>query len=248
MPYRQLQPRELVFREGDMGDVAYIIESGRVEILKHADHGEVPLAILDSGEILGETALIEPGSPRSATARAIEPVKLQVISPDDFQVLFGECPPALIAIMKKLMLRLRQQNARVAARERATVLLDAEINQVTVQPGSDAMIGKFEPITVSIANFPFSIGGYASGERPGPHQLNLECFEQPMIISPHHANLEQGDDGIYFVDQGSRFGTLVNNQPIGRGKPAFKAPIVPGENRILLGGPHSPYALLLMAS
>lgn len=248
MAHRQLQTREIVFREGDIGDLAYIIESGRVEILKHADHGEVPLAILDAGEILGETALIEPGSPRSATARAIEPCRLQVISPEDFQVLFGECPPALIAIMKKLMSRLRIQNARIAAKERATVRLDAEINQVTIQPGSDAMMGKFEPVTVSVANFPYSIGGYESGQTPGQQQLNLECFENPILVSPHHANLELQEDGLFFVDHGSRFGSVVNNQAIGRGKPAFKAPLLLGENRVLLGGMQSPYALVLTAS
>jgi CRP-like cAMP-binding protein len=248
MSYRQLNTYELVFREGDLGDVAYVIESGKIEILKQADHGMVPLAVLPEGEILGETALFEPGCPRSATARALEPCTLRVLSPADFQHMFEACPPALLTIVRKLMARLRVQNARIAAKERAVVLLDAAINHVTVQPGSDAMLGKFEPITVAVTNFPYSIGGHEAGKPRGDQQLSIECLETPILISPHHCNLERHGENVFLADQGSRFGTLVNGHAIGRGKPSFKAPLVPGENRVILGGSQSPYALLLTAA
>lgn len=248
MPYHHVLPYEIIFREGDYGDYAYILRSGRVEILKHADHGEVPLAVLEGGAVFGEMALFEPGAKRSATARALEPCQLEMLSMEEFQALFSQCPAELVPFLKSLMMRLRDLNARVAARERATVRLDAEINQVIIAPAAGALEGQFSAITVHVANFPYSIGGYAEGGDPGDQRLNLPCREIPLLISPHHCNLERHGEEVFLVDQGSRFCTLVNGQPIGRGKPSFKAPLIPGENKVTLGGTTSPYHLTITAT
>jgi CRP-like cAMP-binding protein len=247
MSIRQVPPKEIIFREGDLGDYAYILRRGRVEILKRAEHGEVPLATLEDGAVFGEMALFEPGTQRSATARALETCELEMLSMEEFQALFGQCPPALVPFLKSLMMRLRDLNSRIAAKERATVRLDASINEVTIAPGPGALEGQFAPLTVHVANFPYSIGGYAKGTEPGDQRLNLACTETPLLISPHHGNLERHGDEVFLVDQGSRFGTLVNGQPIGRGKPSFKAALLSGENQIQLGGMQSPYNLLMIA-
>ncbi|MBN67527.1 MAG: hypothetical protein CMM94_08200, partial [Rickettsiales bacterium] len=56
MNTKHVAPKEIIFREGEMGDAAYIIRSGSVEILKHAAHGDIQLAVLESGELFGEMA------------------------------------------------------------------------------------------------------------------------------------------------------------------------------------------------
>lgn len=248
MPNRTVEPKEIIFREGDEGDYAYILKRGRVEILKHADHGAISLAVLETGAVFGAMTLFEPDARRSATARALEECELEMLSMEEFQALFAQCPPALVPFLKNLMMSLRDMNARIAAKERATVRLDVSINEVTLSPEGEALEGTFTPFTVHVANFPYSIGGYPAGGDKGDQRLNLPCRENPLLISAHHCNLERHGEDVFVVDQGSRFGTLVNGQSIGRGKTSFKAPLIPGRNKIQLGGPTSPYRLIISTS
>lgn len=66
-----LVKNEIVFRNGDIGDCAYLIESGKIEIIADSDAGERQLGIIGKGELFGEVALIDQ-YPRTATARAME--------------------------------------------------------------------------------------------------------------------------------------------------------------------------------
>ncbi|MBL8437910.1 MAG: cyclic nucleotide-binding domain-containing protein [Zoogloeaceae bacterium] len=61
----------LVIREGDLGDKIYVIEAGRVEVVKALGDDERVLKVLGPGECFGEMALLDI-SPRSATVRAME--------------------------------------------------------------------------------------------------------------------------------------------------------------------------------
>lgn len=63
-----------VFKEGDAGDQAFIIQAGTVELLK----GETVIAELCVNTIFGEMALID-GAPRMASARAKTETTLIVI-------------------------------------------------------------------------------------------------------------------------------------------------------------------------
>ncbi|MBL8447456.1 MAG: cyclic nucleotide-binding domain-containing protein [Zoogloeaceae bacterium] len=64
-------PRAVIIQEGDLGDRIYVIESGRVEVLKALGDELRVLKILGPGECFGEMALLDI-SPRSATVRALE--------------------------------------------------------------------------------------------------------------------------------------------------------------------------------
>jgi pSer/pThr/pTyr-binding forkhead associated (FHA) protein len=131
--------------------------------------------------------------------------------------------------------------------ERSMVLLDAEIATITLYPSSAALKDAFEPVALPTANLPFTIGGYRKGEIPTKqNDLNLPCEGPPLIISPKHCRIERCEESIVIVDQGSRFCTIVNGQPIGRAKASFKAPLISGENTITLGDYRSPYALRLV--
>lgn len=244
MSIKTVEPKTIIFREGELGDAAYIIQSGAVEILKHAEHGEIQLAILDAGDVLGEMALFEPKNSRSATARALTPVTLEVIEDARFKQLSGQCPPQILQIVQSVLTRLRDTNQRLAAKERATVILDAQIDDITIAPNSAGLA--FEPVTVKAANLPFTIGGYPQTEEaPKRNHLDIPCDGPPLMVSQQHAKIERQSDGIYFVDLGSRFCSIVNGKVIGRGKASEKAELLIGENKITLGDHTSVYKLLI---
>jgi len=58
-------------REGDLGDKVYVLEQGRVEVLKNAGSEQRLLKELGPGDCFGEMALLDI-SPRSASVRALE--------------------------------------------------------------------------------------------------------------------------------------------------------------------------------
>jgi len=65
-----LRPGEVIFREGEPGDLMYVVLEGRVMISKYIPGaGEEALAFLERGDYFGEMALIDK-QPRSAKAAA----------------------------------------------------------------------------------------------------------------------------------------------------------------------------------
>jgi CRP-like cAMP-binding protein len=245
---RTIPAREIIFREGDAGDYAYVLLSGKVEVLKHATDGEVKLAELDRGAVFGEMALFEPWATRSASIRTLEECQVEMLSAEEFNDMLNGCPDRMIPFLTTLIERLRDLNNRVAAKERATVLLEHQINSITITGGSSALSHRIEQQTIYTSNLPFSIGGYENDSEILP-QNNLDiAYSGEPIISKHHCMIEKQDDGVYVVDQGSRTRTTVNGNSIGRARASFKAPLVLGKNEIILGDSNSPYILHLECS
>lgn len=72
-------PGDVIFREGDRGDCAYLVKDGSIEIYKTIDGKEKILGVIDKGGIFGEMALVD-DTPRMAASRATEATQLVVIS------------------------------------------------------------------------------------------------------------------------------------------------------------------------
>ena len=72
---------EVLFREGEAGDDAYIVEKGEIEISIDLPTGKKAIAELCKGEIIGEMSLIA-DAPRSATAIASVESELLVLKRD----------------------------------------------------------------------------------------------------------------------------------------------------------------------
>ncbi len=75
---------DLIFEEGEVGELAYLIISGQVEIFRSSGNQERVLATLGRGEIIGEMSLID-SQPRMASARALEDTKVSIISRSSLQ-------------------------------------------------------------------------------------------------------------------------------------------------------------------
>ncbi len=76
------EPGDEVIRQGERGDTAYIVQTGRLEVLKNGKKvGE-----LTEGDHFGEIALLQ-DSIRTATVRCLTPCELTVLTGEDFQSL-----------------------------------------------------------------------------------------------------------------------------------------------------------------
>ncbi|MBI1801003.1 MAG: cyclic nucleotide-binding domain-containing protein [Chloroflexi bacterium] len=106
-PKISFQAGEVIFHDGDTGTTMYIIESGAVDIIKHASDHEVLLATFHAGDAFGEMALIE-DAPRVAMARASsDVVLLEMDKPAAISILTTR-PESFYQTVRVLSSRLRQ--------------------------------------------------------------------------------------------------------------------------------------------
>ena len=96
---------DIIFKEGDAGDAAYIVETGSIGIFKTVDDTDLQLATIRVGELFGEMAIID-GSKRMAHAVALEEsvivvlVNLVLVSPAAERVVVAAIPVSLPAVVK----------------------------------------------------------------------------------------------------------------------------------------------------
>jgi CRP/FNR family cyclic AMP-dependent transcriptional regulator len=93
---------EVIFHQGDPGDTAHIVQTGRVKIVADADSGdEALLTVLGPGDWFGELALID-GEPRSARVEALDPVETLSLRRQDFLQFLGENPQVMEPLLRAL--------------------------------------------------------------------------------------------------------------------------------------------------
>src|SRR5688572_6082760 len=106
----ELAGGEWLFREGDAGSGAFVIETGVVEITHvRGDIIEV-LAQLGPGELVGEMALLD-GRPRTASARALTVTRLRMVTADQLTARLAHADPTLRVLLKVLLERYRDSLA-----------------------------------------------------------------------------------------------------------------------------------------
>jgi signal transduction histidine kinase len=112
-----------LFAEGSPGDRAYIIEAGELEIAKSADGRELLLEmrVNKPGTMIGEMALLE-DVPRMATVRAVTDSVLLAIQKEQFDQILESSPTASRAMMRIVLKRWRNNEARLHQSERMTQL------------------------------------------------------------------------------------------------------------------------------
>lgn len=92
LPIIQLEPGEVVFREGEIGRELYVLLGGEMEVLKGPrsprDTGrETRVAMLGPGDWFGEMSILDV-MPRSATVRALALSRLLRLSASDLDALY----------------------------------------------------------------------------------------------------------------------------------------------------------------
>jgi len=108
---RNFQKGEIIFSEFEPGDAFYLIQSGRVELVKVIGDIEKTLDILQPSEMFGEMAILE-DSPRSATAIALDPVKVLEFNRANFEVLMMGNPQIALKLLKLFTKRIYDQKRR----------------------------------------------------------------------------------------------------------------------------------------
>jgi CRP-like cAMP-binding protein len=108
---RTFQAGEMIFSEFEPGDTFYLIQSGRVELVKIIGDIEKTLDILQPSEMFGEMAILE-NSPRSATAIALDTVKVLEFNRQNFEILMLGNPQIALKLLKMFTKRIYDSKRR----------------------------------------------------------------------------------------------------------------------------------------
>jgi len=100
--YKKLGVGETVVTEGEPGDSFFTIIEGTVGVYK----GDRQIATVESGEMIGELAVIDK-QPRTATVKTLEDTTLLVIEADDFIGLLEKSSSISLSVIKTLTGRFR---------------------------------------------------------------------------------------------------------------------------------------------
>lgn len=103
------QDGEYIVREGEAGECMYVIQSGKVEVVRRDREKEFCLAVLGDGDCFGEMALFE-REVRSASVRALGEVWVLTLEKRTFLRRVHEDPSLAFRILEKLSRRIRQLN------------------------------------------------------------------------------------------------------------------------------------------
>ena len=124
---RRVGAGEWIMREGEAADSAFVVRSGRVEVIDERPPG-VLIRVLRRGDVLGELALLREGT-RSVSARARRDTELLELSRSRFEALIEDAPSFALGLTRAMGAQLAASRTPVAAatppRTIAVVGLDA---------------------------------------------------------------------------------------------------------------------------
>ncbi len=109
---REFPKGHVLFRDGEPGHEMYVVQSGRVNITKSLQTGELVLATLGPGEFFGEMALLN-NQPRSAGAVMAEDGRLLVVDPRNFEAMIRGNGEIAARLIKKLSGRLQEADEQI---------------------------------------------------------------------------------------------------------------------------------------
>nr|ADI18894.1 FOG: eal domain-protein [uncultured delta proteobacterium HF0010_08B07] len=118
MMIRSFKAGEWVFHEGDIGDCAYLVETGEVQIVLERGSELIPLVCYGEGSLFGEMSIIG-DQPRSASAFAQSDCKLRKISREQINRRLEQADPILKVCMSVLIGHLKKSLAKYDEKENA---------------------------------------------------------------------------------------------------------------------------------
>ncbi len=117
--YQKIEGNTVIVKEGSVGDSLFYIVEGQIEIKKETMEGKhAILARYRKGATVGEMALVEEVSTRSATATAIEDTEILTLSRGNFEKVIDTHPRIAVKILRNIAAiistRLRYTSGRFA--------------------------------------------------------------------------------------------------------------------------------------
>ena len=103
---------EVIFNDGDRGEHAFLLQEGRVRLIKRVGALERSLRVLRPGDLFGESALLQ-GAPRNTTAVALDDGVALALDQATFQHVLSSNPAVGTRVLQQLIRRLRDAEDQI---------------------------------------------------------------------------------------------------------------------------------------
>ena len=131
MDEKKFKAGQIIIREGDTGDLFYVVTEGQAEIIvRDADGSDVVLHVAGPGDFFGELSMLT-NEPRSARVRAAESMTTLVLERDEFFEFLRTHTHAAIDVLVELGGRLHE-NDRILRSMASRNVNDIEEERMTV--------------------------------------------------------------------------------------------------------------------
>lgn len=116
-----LRAGEILIKQGEMGDSAYVVITGEFEIQKQAGQSLIKIDVRNPGDVVGEMALLSQ-APRNATVIAKTDGETLCIPKEAFEKLLSSSTTASLAVLHWVMARLTQNESLLHQQEKMAAL------------------------------------------------------------------------------------------------------------------------------
>ena len=107
------EPGDFLAREKMACEAIFVIKEGQLKVFKNGKDGkEIPLAVIGSGEYIGEVAFFL-GTPHSSNVVALTKVKAIKLPKTVIDRQLKDTPPWLLALLKGVIRRLHNSNETI---------------------------------------------------------------------------------------------------------------------------------------
>ncbi len=110
---RSFEKGTIIFREGEAGNQAYLLQQGTVRIFKTVAGKRVTIGRVWPFQVFGELSLID-DAPRMAGALADDDVVCLVLEKDAVRMLMEQAPPGLNTLIQSLLATVREMGKDLA--------------------------------------------------------------------------------------------------------------------------------------
>ena len=170
---RNLAAGDVLFREGEVGDFAYQVIKGKIEICKFNGDEYVTLSTLEKGSLFGEMALIDK-QPRSAMARAIDESVVKEIDQNALLTYLKNSPKTAFNMMQQLASYARNANEKLSVDAfDSTETKEAEVN--TIEEDSKELEKK-KKMSLLLDEFDSDIEQITNKQVPDPVRYTVFAF------------------------------------------------------------------------
>jgi len=119
---KQFNKGQVIFNEGEQGEIAYILKRGCVEVSVQSHEKQVKLTTFKPVTVFGEMALLLDEHRRTATVTTLEDSEVIEIKKTTFDDYVKSSPPIISTVLTALVDRLQKTTERAA---RVPDILDA---------------------------------------------------------------------------------------------------------------------------
>ena len=112
---KRFPPESFLAREGEPGDTMFLINTGKVAVVKKTPAGEKILATLNDGDFFGEMALMGVQDRRAATVKTLTEVTVLELNRLAFESLIKRSPEIAMKVISALAERVRDSNGKLTA-------------------------------------------------------------------------------------------------------------------------------------